>query len=1019
MIKKIATYALILFFIILCGTCGLYNYSHYSIIPTYQEQLISMTDKRVEEVGNYLNIQEENAIKLSQEQTIINTLYNKSVLQQNSDIKEPQSVSTLIAAHKATMGFKNILLIDKTGTILFSETKQDIVGTNINQPLYTASSLGKSYERASMSLTNDFSDFNFNILLEEPAVFITIPILKEKKFIGAVAYQLDQEEIFLITNQYIGLKKTGEVILAKKEGPHAVFLSPTRNNPDLAFKKITLFTHHPIAIEASVLGQEGSGAATDYRDKKVIGAWKFIPKLDWGITIKIDQDEAFQSTSTLYYLLLLFLAIFLITLAITTYLFYPFIQQVLISINSKKPISMLPSLCKKPLFIALLIACGFATKTMYQCLTNQSSAITNAKNMAIKTTTKNALAIESILEKIMLVGQSIADNLCTEYLAKDDIYTRIERDRTENKNITDITVLFAPYTYNKATEVYLQATTNIPQTENLFKTQWYTQAMKKGSTWIVNATSNKQNSHQTATYACVFFDKEKKPNGVIAITFSLKNIIRIAESGGIGQTGYPILNAENGSFIFHPIKALVQSETTLLQHAESQGNEELASIAQQIITEKKPHIDSYVSIENEPLWICTHPINISNWTVGSIFSQDEVTIPAQTIRRYLFWMLIWSTIALLLLLALLWRYRIFSLVVSSAIANLILIVSLITTWRIIQKTAIINRESRTIITGQSNLNRFLSDLNEEAQRKHEKPSINIPCGILLYSLSPSGPDNVTISGYIWNKYNTEIDQNIIRGMDLPQATRMTFGNPLISQTENEETVAWNIQGVIFQEQEFSKYPFDQTQLRIILEHKDIEKNIILTPDLIAYKQISPEFAPGLDKNFSVSGFTIEQAFFEYQKINPNANFGFKEYGKVTDNYQLLYNAIFNRNLLNPFVIYLLPLLVILFSLFTTILVTGKNTAPLSILGGYTGLFFALIVLQRSLREQHPTGSTLYMEYAFFFTYITIILLILHTILIYFYKDWKKYQDLSLYLMKILFWPFQFISWLITTLIIFN
>jgi TctA family transporter len=118
------------------------------------------------------------------------------------------------------------------------------------------------------------------------------------------------------------------------------------------------------------------------------------------------------------------------------------------------------------------------------------------------------------------------------------------------------------------------------------------------------------------------------------------------------------------------------------------------------------------------------------------------------------------------------------------------------------------------------------------------------------------------------------------------------------------------------------------------------------------------------------------------------------------------------------VLYLIPLLVILFSLFSTLLVEGLRSEPLSILGGYTGLFFALIVLQRSLREQLPTGSTLYLEYAFFYTYITIILLIIHTILMYYYKNWESYQKKSLYLMRIMFWPFQLIAWLITTLIVF-
>jgi hypothetical protein len=1020
MIKKTISLVSLLLFIITCGLFGLYAYLHHSIVPQYKQKLLTIADNRKQEIGNYLNQQEKNAINLSQETTIINLLSNgNQTIQAHSDKDEQQSLTNLLAPHKANMGFKNILLIDKNGIIRFSTTKKNLIGININDPLYVNSSLEKSYERASMTLTNDFSNFNFNDLLQEPALFITIPILKNKKFLGTLTYQLDQEKIYLITNQYIGLGKTGEVALAKKDGEYAVFLSPTRNDPDLAFKKRILFTDPPLSIQASILGQEGSGLAIDYRGKHVLGAWRFIPKLDWGMIVKIDRNEILFSITMLYQIFLFLLLSFIISLLMNVYFFYPLIRQKLKLINNSSPYNKIPSLLKNPLFIALLIFCGLTIKNIIQSEQQISSTIEKAKNKVKENSSQIVDTIETILEKIAFVGQSIADDLRTHYLVKEDIITRIKRDLTENHIITEITILFAPYTYNKETKFYVQSTNNTHQTENLFKTKWYTQAVEKNHVWITNPIKNEHNIQPTATYARTFFDKKNNLNGVIAITFSLKNIINLAEFSGIGQTGYSIIMNSNGSFIFHPINSLVQTETTLSQYAQSKGNEELAIIAQKII-DGKPHMDSYSSEStNERFWIYTQPIKTNHWIIGSLFSEDEIVLPSETIRHYYFWILIWATIALLLLCALLLVYTIFSLTYYAIMVNIILIFALITTWHIIKQTTTINRESRTIITDQSSLNKFSNDLNDEAERKHEAAPINIPCGILLYSLSIPDTDHITISGYIWNKYNILLHKHIGRGMELPQATKLSFGNPLTSESDNGmETTTWNIQGILFQEQNHILYPFDQQQIRIILEHKDIEKNIILTPDLTAYKKISPESTPGLDKEFSLAGFTIEQTFFEYHKINPSANFGFKEYGKVTDNYQLIYNAIMNRNLLNPFVLYILPLLVILFSLFTTLLLTGKKTDPLTILGAYSGLFFALILLQRSLREQHPAGTTLYMEYAFFYTYITIILLIFHTILMYYYKNWHIYQDKSLYCMRILFWPFQFVSWIITTLIIF-
>lgn len=1024
MTKKLTVQISSLLCIVTLAAFGWYQYLNYSILPSYEKKLSVMVQSRSKEINSYLNAQQDNAIQLSQDETVINTLLASSA---KNDTHNQQGLLAIINTQQEGMGFKNIILINTLGSVVFSTTKTNIIGENINNKLN--SSLGSAYERVVMTLTSDFSRFNYNELLQEPALFITIPIIKEKKLIGTLHYQLNEEKIYLITHQYIGLEKTGEVVLATKDGEYALFVSPTRNDPDLAFRKVPLSTNNPLANQASVLGKEGAGIAIDYRNKHVVCAWEFIPKLDWGMTIQIDLDEVLEPAQKIYMLFMLLLLICLMSICITLYANWSAILSNLHRINRSYPCNKIPSHVKNPLLLLMLLFLFFTIRTSIRCQLKQSSAIKTAEQHAIEMTSKNADSIQTLLSKIAFVSQSIADDLRTNYLKKDDIETRIKRDLTENSMIDAMHVILIPDGDKKAKNVELISTnraskdgtensTQTPDISSIITTKWYKQALEKESTWIIN-TAQTEYTRPSAVYARTFFDNNKQLLGVIAVTCSLEPIIRTVEYSGIGQTGYSIIMTQDGSFIFHPTQTLVASGTTLLQYAQSQGNEELASIAQQA-TEGKPVLASYASpITKERNSIYTYPISINNWIIGSIFSESEVSVSPQKIRHYHFWILILATITLFLLLALFWQHQYITTTVYAVIANIILLFALIIAWHIIQKTATINRETRTIITDQSNLNKFLNDLNDEANRKHETPPISIPCGILLYSLSFVGSDQISISGYIWNKYNTQTQNTINRGIDLPQATKIFLGQPLISTQSNDiETSTVNIQGSLFQERDYAQYPFDQQHVRIILEHRDIKKNIILTPDLGGYKKISPESTPGLDKEFALSGFTIEQTFFEYHKVDPNANFGVKEYGKVTDHFQLVYNVIINRNLLNPFVLYLLPLLVILFSLFSTLLVTGRKVEPLAILGGYTGLFFSLIVLQRSLREQHPAGTTLYLEYAFFFTYITLIFLIIHTILLYYYKSWENYQNNSIYLVRILFWPFQLVSWLLTTLTVF-
>ena len=182
--------------------------------------------------------------------------------------------------------------------------------------------------------------------------------------------------------------------------------------------------------------------------------------------------------------------------------------------------------------------------------------------------------------------------------------------------------------------------------------------------------------------------------------------------------------------------------------------------------------------------------------------------------------------------------------------------------------------------------------------------------------------------------------------------------------------------------------------------------------------MNPEENPGIDKTFPTSAFSIKETFFDFTQLKQNINIKAQNYQKTTTRYQLAYNVIMYNDFLNPFVLFFLPLLVILISIFSVLILEKRTTDPYAIIGPYTGLFFGLVLLHRSLHEAAPSEKTLYMEYSFFFTYLVIIILVIHTILTQYYSEWEFYQKKCIPLFKHLFWPIQFASWIITTLIMF-
>ncbi len=230
------------------------------------------------------------------------------------------------------------------------------------------------------------------------------------------------------------------------------------------------------------------------------------------------------------------------------------------------------------------------------------------------------------------------------------------------------------------------------------------------------------------------------------------------------------------------------------------------------------------------------------------------------------------------------------------------------------------------------------------------------------------------------------------------------------------TVCWKVVVTLPYYNDFKKFPFDAGELMVSLTHKDLSKNIVLVPDLTGYEYIKSHFIPGVNKKLEVSGFDIVRSYFTLEKTDVNTNFGVAAYDKISDHIQLKYVIVLQRQLLNALIIYVIPLLIILISLFaiyTLELFGKKGVDPLRAIGGYTGLFFALVILHRNLRSSFAVGAVLYVEYLFFFTYFTLLLLVLHSL----YSG--RYGKIKFFnYMWSLFWLIQFGLWFITTLYTF-
>ena len=189
--------------------------------------------------------------------------------------------------------FYDVFLINPQGDIVYSSRHESDFATNLLAGPYRASQLAQVFRESRMTLESSLSDFAYYLPSNAQAAFVAAPIIRQGVLRGVLVFQLNIAQIYQVAADPVGLGRTGETVLAKWIDPqHAMFVAPLKYVPDamqhtLELEMITAPMLHALS------GNRGSGVDTDYRGKRVVAVWRYLPELRWGMVVKIDADEAF------------------------------------------------------------------------------------------------------------------------------------------------------------------------------------------------------------------------------------------------------------------------------------------------------------------------------------------------------------------------------------------------------------------------------------------------------------------------------------------------------------------------------------------------------------------------------------------------------------------------------------------------------------------------------------------------------------------------------------------------------
>ncbi|MCK5011667.1 MAG: cache domain-containing protein, partial [Deltaproteobacteria bacterium] len=302
---KIATKFLGLSLLMALLPLGFFGYVTYSnSIETLEKEvmnrLIAIADNKANQIENYIVEKRKDVAALANTPTIINAMEKFVVLfkEKGTDSAEysalDKELRPFLTYYNKSFGYYDLFLISCEGDIVFTVIKEDDFGTNLKTGPYKDSELTKVFDRAQTLMKTEVSDFKYYAPSKKPAAFIAAPVIKEKKVIGAVAFQLDNEEAYELMQDYTSLGKTGETLIGSKIGNEAVFVNPLRHDPQAAFRrKVPIGSEEALPIQEAVQGRKGSGLSIDYRGKEILAVWRYLPSPRWGMVVKIDTQEAF------------------------------------------------------------------------------------------------------------------------------------------------------------------------------------------------------------------------------------------------------------------------------------------------------------------------------------------------------------------------------------------------------------------------------------------------------------------------------------------------------------------------------------------------------------------------------------------------------------------------------------------------------------------------------------------------------------------------------------------------------
>lgn len=284
---------------------GLLHYSEKAIQQSTVLKISAIADKKVEQIDAYLQGRILDATIIQSSETTHEAIVRLGEIfrQEGVDSENYRKMDKRYRNHFARFlenaGYYDLFLISLDGWLVFTVSHEADFATNLFDGPYRDTGLGQVFRRTLETQEKSLSDFEYYAPSHGAiAAFIAVPIMVEGELQGVLALQIYSEHVFSVLTNNVGLGRSGEtVVVRQRDADSVLVMAPLRSDPGAALQRIISLQEPSFssAIRHSLQDLPGEGVITDYRGVSVVAAWRHLPRMNWGVVVKMDAEEAFTS----------------------------------------------------------------------------------------------------------------------------------------------------------------------------------------------------------------------------------------------------------------------------------------------------------------------------------------------------------------------------------------------------------------------------------------------------------------------------------------------------------------------------------------------------------------------------------------------------------------------------------------------------------------------------------------------------------------------------------------------------